>query len=63
MIRERLSRDQLLLVAGYIESASQELTDEMINADDGAEDILRRQGVIRGYRDVARRLCRVHDEK
>ena len=63
LIREKLSREQILLVAGYIELASKELTKEMVYADGGADKLMRMQGEVRGYEEVVRRLRRVHDEK
>lgn len=58
-LRETVTRETLLLVIGYIEAASEELTDLMIHADE-TDQLLRLQGLVRGYREVAEKLRRVH---
>lgn len=60
MIRERVSSDALLLVIGYIEAASKELTAEMIYADD-TDKTLRLQGQVRGHEDMVRAFRRMHE--
>ena len=58
-IKETVSRDVLLLVIGYIEAASEELTDSMIYADE-TDKTLRLQGQVRGYKEIACDLSRLH---
>ncbi|MBR5882421.1 MAG: hypothetical protein IKY97_02955 [Mailhella sp.] len=59
-LKDTVSREVLQLVIGYIEAASEELTDSMIYADE-TDKTLRLQGQVRGYRDIAHALSRVHD--
>ncbi len=59
-LKDTVSREVLQLVIGYIEAASEELTDSMIYADE-TDKTLRLQGQLRGYKDIVRNLSRVHD--
>ena len=59
-IRDQVSREALLLVIGYIEAASKELTGEMIYADD-TDKTLRLQGQVRGHEDLARAFRRMYE--
>lgn len=61
-IRDRVSKDSLLLVIGYIEESSEELTSTMIYTDDADKTRLM-QGMVRGQKDVASKLRRLYEQR
>lgn len=61
-IRDRVSKDSLLLVIGYIEESSEELTSTMIYTDDADKTRLM-QGMVRGQKEVASKLRRLYEQR
>ena len=61
LVKEQVSRESLFLVCELIEAASRELTAEMVNANE-TEQLLRKQGEVRGCAYVKGLLARVHND-
>ena len=61
-IRDRVPGECLLLVIGYIEESSKELTSTMIYTDDADKTRLM-QGMVRGQNDLAYKLRRLHEQR